>query len=345
MVLRGSDRTGGWIAAAAGLLLVAAACGYTPPPGPPRPTPTPVPLTAPELIEVRAGPGDGEPAAPQGWDKEYTILPQAAVKIVIQQPPLTVGRLVSIDGVEIPQVASDAMHGDDAQFTFTPLWRRGDATGSGDQEMIIVQPKAADRKGAGFTIRVSLGDAARHGPPLRIMVGSEVRMPAWQDAFDNHVVTGGYDDNLPPPQVLSSNDIAQTIANDKFNDPARTTYRIAIEIDDHSSLELEVQESPGLPADQARVHLENLGGRDKALWAINTNTGTQKGSLTAKAGQGAQDELVITPSDTTTLLLSRDVCTDAFCFNHRWEHVRIWSEPAFWKLVGGRWIAFTWHDR
>jgi hypothetical protein len=331
----------GWIAAA-GLLLIAAACGYPSPAGPPGPAPTPVPLTAPELIEVRAGPGDGAPVVEESsYRNAYGILPQPSIKIVIKQPPLTVGRLVTIDGVPIAQVASDAMHGDDAKFTVNSLWRTADASGNGDQEMIIVAPSTADRRGAGFTVGISLGDATRHGPPLRIMVGqAQLQRACIPPSLEP--VFGGTDQPPPPPVVLSSNYVAQENANLKLDDPARSTLRWAIQIEEEKTgLMMVITDTANLPADQALVRLENEGSKDKALWAIKGNTCNLSGSLTAKQGQRTGD-LLIKSSDTTTLMLSRQVCSDFMCTFTYWENLRIWSEPAFWKAFGGKTIDFVW---
>ncbi len=316
---------------AVGIILLSVSCGPTPP-GPRPPTLTPAPPPQLELVEVRAGAGDGAPVSRDERADEYNLLPQASIKVVVKQVPVTFGRTVSINGVPIQQVAQDQMHGDDARFTVIPEWR----SGGEDQEMIIIQPQVNDRTGSGFLIRIQTTSGSLTSPALAVTVGPPAKLPNCAGFFP----VG----NPPPPSplIFSSNAIAQTLLNVKLNDPAKKAFVVALQIDDHNAVRMELQDTPSLRSDQALVHIETTAGRRKFLRALNGSTCAYTGKLYAVAGQGRVGELLITSADTTSLVLGREVCDSLACLSVQDEDSGVWTEPSFWKLFGGRWVDFTW---
>jgi hypothetical protein len=320
-----------------GLLLLIVSCAPDPIPGEQA---TPAPPPALELVEVRTGPGDGTPVTRNQLVDEFTVLPQAAIKIVVKQTPITFGRFVTIDGIAIPRVAADQMHGDDAKFTVIPLWKKFTVISMGEvvdeeQEMIIVQPNATERAGSGFLIQLSTTSSNMTSQPLSIIVGPEWKMPSCTSFFP----VGS--PPAPTPKLLSSNFAAQVHTRTRLSDPSSNMTKIAMYLTNDSVVVLEIQESPTIPSNHALIHFENETSGKKILTAMNGTDCRANGQLIAEAGESMVAELIITDADTTTLAFSREVCVLFACND---EFIGVWTESAFWKLFGGKWVKFTWKE-
>jgi hypothetical protein len=100
-----------------------------------------------------------------------------------------------------------------------------------------------------------------------------------------------------------------------------------------------------LKPNEAVIIFSNETKGDKDLWTIDSTSCTSTGQhIHAALGQSAR--IKISRSDTTTLLLKRDVCAFRVlgsCWaGGRSDPVAIFSEPTFWSLVGGRVMKIVW---
>jgi hypothetical protein len=325
------------------------------PPTAQPPTPTLAPPPMPVLIEVRAGPGDGTRVDPDNYlltPNVYALLPASPIKIITRQIDfLHFGLVATINNESIPQVGSGGMGGDEAKFTFDYI-----QNGNEDQEVITVQPKAEDRSGPGFIIRISATSGNITSQPLTVFIYNPKRSlpPCVEKSLP--VVGGPPYPASPYPIIIPSNNIALSYASHKLSYPS-LIYKLAIGIGTQSIIPfhtvsngvlVEIADNSSLSSDEALISLvnNNTNGWNKTIRALDSTCKYTNELVTSPETQSV-GPLKITKLDTTTLVIFKDVgITDPSCtpLIVCTKMVAVWSEPLFWDLFGGKNVTFTWFE-
>ena len=309
------------------------------------PTPTLAPPPVPELIEVRAGPGDGTKVDPDKLSSFaiYGVLPAGSIRIVIRQIDfLHFGLVVTINDESISQAGSDQMRGDDAKFTYEYI-----QNGNEGQELITVMPRTEDRTGPGFTIKISSTSGNMTSQPLGVVVfNPNTNLPSCVEK--SLPVAGG--PISPPdfrPDVLPSNEIALMQASAKVDAPGKTYFKVAIQSKPYGGILMEIVENSSLNSDESLISLINKVGWNKTIRALDSTCKYTK-ELVALPDKRSVGPMKITKLDTTTLVLFKDVgITDLTCIPPNTvctKMLAVWSEPLFWEAFGGKNVTFTWSD-
>jgi hypothetical protein len=309
--------------------------GCLPPTAQP-PTPTLAPPPVPELIEVRKGddtkvdpkknPNMGEKF---NYDqaKSYLVLPSHTVKIVIKPIDYHYQLVVRLNGESIIQLEPGKdLRGDDARFTWNVF-----SLGNEWQEVITILPKAKDRDGSGFTLKIStkpIDASNEESQSLLIFIGGA------NNIFSKCLsIFGTVYGNSSPPPLYTPN--ARFIPLVYGNNPIGTVTSIDYLFSDFgsdSSLRMTFIDALNTtPMDFASIYFYTTSSRHKTIRALNGNTCQYSHELNAKGGVGFVGPITITKNDTTTLVLFDDE-----------QMVAVWSEVGFWDAFGGKKIRFYW---
>jgi hypothetical protein len=163
----------------------------------------------------------------------------------------------------------------------------------------------------------------------------------------NNVVVG----NGTPPsaEVLPLMGTVDSVFAVKATSPGKTSFGVgARTTDNRNAWDIRIARQDPVPQvslkpNEAIIVFANDTNSDKDLWTVNgaaCNSTTQH----IHAAKGQSGSITIRATDSTTLLLRRDVCSFRFigCWASYSEPVAIFTQPPFWSFVGGRVVTIRW---
>ena len=150
--------------------------------------------------------------------------------------------------------------------------------------------------------------------------------------------------------VLPVAGLVDSLFRAKAAEPWRTRFAAAaLTADERNGWDLvfaPLDPVPSVPLrpDEAIIVFENTTNRAKELWTLNGASCFVPPPLAVSLQPGERASIRIARSGTTTLFLRRQICRRQFifCWEWGWEPVAVFSQPAFWSLVGGRVTTISW---
>jgi hypothetical protein len=148
------------------------------------------------------------------------------------------------------------------------------------------------------------------------------------------------------PEVLPLSAVTTTLYTLKAATPSKTSFVIgAASTTNRAGWTITVSKaSRPLAPNQAVVVLKNSTSWGKGMTTVNSANCAAAGQFT-QLNMGESATFVISSADTSTVLLTRQVCRTRFiiCWdNGEWDGFAVFDEGPFWSLFGGRQVAIDW---
>jgi len=148
------------------------------------------------------------------------------------------------------------------------------------------------------------------------------------------------------PEVLPLSAVTTGLYTVKAATPAKTSFQIgAASTTMLAEWTITVSKaSRTLAPNQAVVVLRNSTSWGKGMTTVNSANCAAAGQFT-QLNMGESSTFVISRADTSTVLLTRQVCRTRFiwCWDtSEWDAFAVFDEGPFWSLFGGRQVSIDW---
>ena len=189
------------------------------------------------------------------------------------------------------------------------------------------------------TITVTTTGAPVWGKFLFPVTGTSLTAGSTQTTsatFSEFMTTDPQPPCRPAAELLPVGPLIKTLVKVKEQDPTKAAKIGIATVKTFNAIRWTLEDDATLMPNEAMIVLDNQTSDEKEITTSGCSTAPQ--TIRVKGGQ--TDMMKITPAS-TTLIFRRPFCTWG-CFGHTWGDAGVFSEPALWRLIGGRKSTFSW---